>query len=179
MKSTSGPPLPSSLFPNTCAAAFRPGSNGDCCTYIVGFFMTAILFNIAPEDLCSVFQSSKYKSSLNLSPKRSYCSQERILEECGPDFHSLIWRLWFMFYSILLPLPPALLSWGLFCSISYHRRTNEFLCPRGLYPLFPYLSPFISVTLILSRRGRAAEGLLSGCTDAVHQQHVANRTCKG
>lgn len=91
VKCTSGPSVPSSLSPNTYASAFRPGSNGDCCTHIVGFFMSAILFNIAPEELCSVFQSSKYKSCLNLSPKCSYCCQERILEECGPDFHSLIW----------------------------------------------------------------------------------------
>lgn len=91
-----------------------------------GFFMTAILFNVAPEELCSVFQSSKYKSSLNLSPKCSYCCQKRILEECGPDFHSLIWTLRIMFYSIPLPLPPARLSWCSFCSISYSGRTNEF-----------------------------------------------------
>lgn len=135
VKWTSGPPLPSSLSPKAYASAFRPGSNRDYCTYIVGFFMTAILFNIAPEELCSVFQSSKYKSSLNLSPKCSCCCQERILDECGPDFHSLIWSLWFMFYSIPLPLLPALLSRGSFCSISYRGRTNEFLCPMGLYPL--------------------------------------------
>lgn len=73
-----------------------------------GFFlMTAVLFNIAPEELGIVLQSSKYKSSLNLSPKYSCCCQERILEECSPAFPSLIWRLWFMFYSILLPLPSA------------------------------------------------------------------------
>lgn len=37
--------------------------------------MAAILFNIAPEELCSVLQSSKYESSLNLSPKYSCCCQ--------------------------------------------------------------------------------------------------------
>lgn len=112
------------------------------------FFMTAILFSVAPEELCNVFQSSTYKSSLHLSFKCSYCCWERILEECGPAFHSLIWSLWFMVYHILLPLPAALLSWGLFCSISYSQGTNELWCPMGLsYTL--YLSPFISVTSIL------------------------------
>lgn len=84
-------PLPS-CSPLTCSA-IRPGSNQNSCTHVLGWFMTAILFNTAPEELCSVLQSSKYKSSSNLSPKYSCCCQERILEECGPAFPSLIWRL--------------------------------------------------------------------------------------
>lgn len=77
-------PFPSS--PNT--PAFRPSLNRDYCIYIMvlGFFfcfqMTAILFNITTEELCSVFLSSEYKSSLNLSLKCSHCHQERIWEVC-------------------------------------------------------------------------------------------------
>lgn len=93
-KCTSGLPVPSPLAPRLTCSAIRPGSNQNSCSYILGlFFTTAILFNIAPEELCSVLQSLKYKSSLNLSLKYSCLCQERILAECGPAFPSLIWRL--------------------------------------------------------------------------------------
>lgn len=112
--------------------------------YFFFILMTAILFNFAPEELCSVCQSSKYKCSLNLSPKCSYCCQEGILEECVPDFHRLIWSLWFMFDSILLPLLPALLSQGSLCSLAHGVPNNKFLCPVGFYPLSPLCPLFFS-----------------------------------
>lgn len=77
---------PFSSSPNT--SAFRPNLNRKYCTYImvlVLFFffqMTAILFNITTEELCSVFLSSEYKCSWNLSLKCSHCHQERIWEVC-------------------------------------------------------------------------------------------------
>lgn len=39
-----------------------------------------------------------------------------------------------MFYSILLPLPSAAFQ-GFVLQHLYSSRTNEFLCPMGLYPL--------------------------------------------
>lgn len=128
VKCISGHPLPSSLSPNIYSDPVPVGIALLTLQFwfvFFFFFMTAILFNVAPEELCSIFQSFTYKSSLHLSLKCSYCCRERILEECGPAFHCLIWSMWFMVYCILLPLPAALLSWGLFCSISYSQGTNE------------------------------------------------------